>query len=146
MLCSVYLLRFKPLPYNPFFLRPWVKSFLKTLRKKEKMLVTSILSFSHNVFQPYPIKNNRFLELLFLPSNASGLDQSKILSFGKALTGIEHNSCLCYLMIAIISTTHFHSRFLTHSLIHHFETVPNSKNLQTTSEMWLLKDFKIQIT
>ena len=34
---------------------------------------------------------------------------------------------------------------LTHSLIHHFETVPNSKKLQTTTEMWLLKDFKIQI-
>ena len=30
---------------------------------------------------------------------------------------------------------------LTHSLIHHFETVPNSKKLQTTTEM----DFKIQI-
>ena len=27
---------------------------------------------------------------------------------------------------------------LTHSLIHHFETVPNSKKLQTTTEMWLL--------
>ena len=34
---------------------------------------------------------------------------------------------------------------LTHSLIHHFETVPNSKKLQTTTEMWLLKDFEIQI-
>ena len=34
---------------------------------------------------------------------------------------------------------------LTHSLIHHFETVPNSKKLQTTTVMWLLKDFKIQI-
>ena len=33
----------------------------------------------------------------------------------------------------------------THSLILHFETVPNSKKLQTTTEMWLLKDFKIQI-
>ena len=33
---------------------------------------------------------------------------------------------------------------LTHSLIHHFETVPNSKRLQKTTEMWLLKDFKIQ--
>ena len=29
---------------------------------------------------------------------------------------------------------------LTHSLINHFETVPNSKKLQTTTEMWLLKD------
>ena len=34
---------------------------------------------------------------------------------------------------------------VTHSLIQHFETVPNSKKLQTTTEMWLLKDSKIQI-
>ena len=34
--------------------------------------------------------------------------------------------------------------WLTHSLILHFETVPNSKKLQTTTEMWLLKDFMIQ--
>ena len=33
----------------------------------------------------------------------------------------------------------------THSPICHFETVPNSKKLQTTTEMWLLKDFKIEI-
>ena len=32
---------------------------------------------------------------------------------------------------------------LTHSLVHHFETVPNSKKLQTTTEVWLLRDFKI---
>ena len=31
-----------------------------------------------------------------------------------------------------------------HSLIRHFEIVPNSKKLQTTTEMWLFKDFKIQ--
>ena len=31
---------------------------------------------------------------------------------------------------------------LTHSLIYNFETAPNSKKLQTTTEMWLLKDFK----
>ena len=31
------------------------------------------------------------------------------------------------------------------SLIHHFETVPYSKKLQTTTEMWLLNYFKIQI-
>ena len=30
---------------------------------------------------------------------------------------------------------------LTHSLIHHFDTVPNSKKLQTTTEMWLLNNF-----
>ena len=39
----------------------------------------------------------------------------------------------------------FLSFLLTHSLIHHFETVPNSKKLQTKTEMWLLKDFKKQI-
>ena len=33
----------------------------------------------------------------------------------------------------------------THSLIHHFETVPISMKLQTTTKMWLLEDFKIQI-
>ena len=37
------------------------------------------------------------------------------------------------------------SRLLTHSPIHHFEIFPVSKKLQTTTEMWLLKDFKIQI-
>ena len=30
---------------------------------------------------------------------------------------------------------------LTHSLKYHSETVPNSKNLQKTTEMWLLRDF-----
>ena len=40
----------------------------------------------------------------------------------------------------------FHFKYtLTHSLIHHFETKPNSKKLQTTAEMWLFKDFKIKI-
>ena len=34
---------------------------------------------------------------------------------------------------------------LTHSLTHYFETVPNSKRLQTKTETWLLKAFKIQI-
>ena len=28
---------------------------------------------------------------------------------------------------------------LTHSLIHHFETIPNSTKLRTTTEMWLLR-------
>ena len=35
---------------------------------------------------------------------------------------------------------------LTHSPMHHFETIPNSKKMQAKDEMWLLKDFKIQIT
>ena len=35
--------------------------------------------------------------------------------------------------------------YLTLCLLHHFETVPNSKKLQTTTEMRLFKDFKKQI-
>ena len=34
---------------------------------------------------------------------------------------------------------------LTHSLIDRFVTFPNSMKLQTIAEMWLSKDFKIQI-
>ena len=34
---------------------------------------------------------------------------------------------------------------LTYSLIHHFETIPNSRKLQKTTEMWLSKDFTTQI-
>ena len=29
--------------------------------------------------------------------------------------------------------------------LHHFETVPNSRKLPTTTEMWLLKGFKVEI-
>ena len=29
--------------------------------------------------------------------------------------------------------------------MHHFKTIPNLKKLQMTTEMWQLKDFKIQI-
>ena len=39
----------------------------------------------------------------------------------------------------------FEREALTHSLIHHFEIVPNSKTLQTTTKMWLLKNLNIQI-
>ena len=35
--------------------------------------------------------------------------------------------------------------FLTLSVIQHFETVPNSKKLQTTTEMGLLKDLRYRL-
>ena len=38
------------LPTDSDFQRSWVKSLLKALWEKEKMLVTSIFSFSHHVF------------------------------------------------------------------------------------------------
>ena len=48
---------FNPFPNKPWFLPVCSTSLLKTLRKKEKLLVTSNFSFSHSVF--YPSKNFR---------------------------------------------------------------------------------------
>ena len=39
-----------PLSNNPGFSRPWERGLLKTQQEKEKMLVTSISTFSHNIF------------------------------------------------------------------------------------------------
>ena len=44
------ILSFNSLPHYPEFKQPWGRGFLKTLWEKEKMLVTSIFSYSHNVF------------------------------------------------------------------------------------------------
>ena len=43
-------LPFNPFPNKPWFLRVCSTSLLKTLREKEKLLVTSNFSFSHSVF------------------------------------------------------------------------------------------------
>ena len=53
------------------------------------MLLTSIFSFSHNVFYPFQKKFPFFCHIYFvilLSANAFNLDQPKILSFGKELT------------------------------------------------------------
>ena len=42
-----------PFPNNPWFLRVCSTSLLKTLREKEKLLVTNNFSFSHSVFYPF---------------------------------------------------------------------------------------------
>ena len=43
---------FNPVPNKPAFLPVCSTSLLKTLREKEKLLVTSNFSFSHSVFYP----------------------------------------------------------------------------------------------
>ena len=45
--------RLNPFPHNDAFWRPGETSLLKTLREKEKLLVTSSFSFSHSVFYPF---------------------------------------------------------------------------------------------
>ena len=54
---------FNPLPHDPDFQQPLERSILKTLREKEKMLVTSI-SYSHNVFLPVENHTSIFLSHL----------------------------------------------------------------------------------
>ena len=44
---------FNPFPTKPWFLRVCSTSLLKTLREKEKLLVTSNFSFSHSVFYQF---------------------------------------------------------------------------------------------
>ena len=59
---------------------------MKAFKEKEKMLLSSIFSFSHNVF--HPIKAIIIISATFILSfaNAFNLDQAKIHSFGKELT------------------------------------------------------------
>ena len=58
------------------------------------MLVTSIFSFSHNVFNPIRDKNHHSSCIILLSANAFNFDQSKILSLGKEL--IQQQKKLAY--------------------------------------------------
>ena len=63
---------FNPFPKNPWFLRVWNSSLLKTLWEKEKMLVTSIFSFSHNVYYAMIDRNQELncrLQMLSIKSS-----------------------------------------------------------------------------
>ena len=87
--CSLITLyySYNPLYHTiPTFNDPRVKSLLKILREKEKMLlVTSIFSVSHNVFHPIKDQNHLFKYFILSSANAFNLDRSKILLFGKEL-------------------------------------------------------------
>ena len=66
----------------PTFKDPCKRKPLKTLWEKEKMLVTSIFSFSHNVYYSFHNKI-KFLSQIFLSSaHAFSLELSRILPFG----------------------------------------------------------------
>ena len=47
--CGIVLYWFNPFPNKPWLLRTPNTNLLKTLREKEKLLVTSNFSFSHSV-------------------------------------------------------------------------------------------------
>ena len=115
-------------------IREWVKVCLNCCQLILSILMTlntislrlALYAYDQN-YLPYP---HCFLHLLIiivifelLSTNALNLDDPKFILFSMGSNG----------------------KGLTHSLIHQFETVPNSTKLQTTIEMWLLKAFKIQI-
>ena len=53
---------FNPFPHKPWFLRVCGTSLLKTLPKKEKLLVTSNFSFSRSVFYPFEELSSTFIK------------------------------------------------------------------------------------
>ena len=80
------LIFFNPLPHHPDFQRPWKSKLLKTSWEKEKILVTSILSFTHNALYPIRERNNNFSNFIFCRrQNALKLGQSIGFLFGKEL-------------------------------------------------------------
>ena len=88
------------------------------------------------------------LEMLKTQSamNTSGnygfMDQIEVLKWVQQnirLFGGDPNKVYVYMNLAVRKVG------LTHSLIHHFEAVQNLNKLQTTTEMWLLKYFKVEI-
>ena len=62
----VYRSYISSLPHNPNFWQPWETSLSKILWEKEKMLVTSNSSFSHNVFYPIKDRNHHFSNMYFI--------------------------------------------------------------------------------
>ena len=67
--CLVLDSEFNPFPDMPWFLRVCIVSLLKTLREKEKLLVTSNLSFSHSVFYPFGELSAIFIKLKIVVCN-----------------------------------------------------------------------------
>ena len=61
------------------------RQILKTLWEKEKLLITSNFSFSHNVFYSYQISVSPFVHIFDISLLAIELEESKIDILGKGL-------------------------------------------------------------
>ena len=55
-------LPFNPYPNKPWYLRVCSRNLLKTLWKKEKLLVTSNFSLLHSVFHPFRELSDNFIK------------------------------------------------------------------------------------
>ena len=91
---SIFMIKtVNPFPNKPRFLRVCNTSLLKTLREKEKLLVTSNFSFSHSVFYPfgelyaifYPFGElyTIFIQFEIVDALSFNLEESKICCLGK---------------------------------------------------------------
>ena len=74
---------FNPFPNKPWFLPVHSASLLKTLWKKEKLLVTSNLCFSHSVSYPFGELSELSPKLKLSFANSFRLEESKICCLGK---------------------------------------------------------------
>ena len=80
---------FKPFPNKPWFLRVCSKSLLKTLWEKDKLLVTSNLSLSHNVFYPSGELSDIFIKFEIVVCKRSQFGRVQNLSFEKGLNEVK---------------------------------------------------------
>ena len=59
---AVNALSFNPFPNKPWFLLVCSTRLLKTMWEKEKLLITSNLSFFHSVFYPFGVVSTIFIK------------------------------------------------------------------------------------
>ena len=82
---NLRLLNINPFPLNDTFWRVWERSLYETLWEKEKMLVTSIFSFSHNVFYSIKDRYDHLCYIYFVACKCFQFEQGQI--FGNGLKG-----------------------------------------------------------
>ena len=83
-----------PFPNKPWFSSVYSDSLLKTLREKEKLLVTSNFSFSYSVFNPFGKLPTIFIKFTVVVCRVFQFGRNQNLSFGKGLNNsfsFSHN-------------------------------------------------------
>ena len=125
---------------------------VENIMGKEKMLVTSIFSFSHNAFKRFLFQGRQNSGVCDKDSTSLNRNFLAFLKFSRFNVLLYGNCFFVVCMTLKIESfkTIFKKEVLeikkkkkvlkaleyeifTHFQIHHFETVPNSKKLQTTT-------------
>ena len=95
-LCGKVLNLFNPFPNKPWFLRVRISSLLKTLREKEKLLVTSNFSFSHSVFNLFGEFSAIFIKLGIVPCKLSFWSSWKLVVWERVKLEFVLFSCFVF--------------------------------------------------